>query len=181
MDAFEKVVEQIINHEGFWTRTSFKVDLTKEEKRKIGRPSSPRWELDVVGYKALTNEVLVIECKSYLDSPGVRFDDLLGTGRNANRYKLFVEDTLRSVVFDRLSNQLLQAGLCSPEPTVRLALAAGNVSKGVDEIPALFENKGFLWFGPEWISDRLQKLSQTGYDNEVASVVSKLLLKHQGR
>lgn len=179
MDAFEQVVEQIIHHEGFWTRTSFKVDLTKEEKRKIGRPSSPRWELDVVGYKASTNEILVVECKSYLDSPGVHIGDLRGTGRNANRYKLFVEDTLRGVVFERLANQLLEAGLCSPEPIVRLALAAGNVSKGAEEIPAFFEERGFLWFGPEWISGRLQKLSQTGYDNEVASVVSKLLLKRK--
>ena len=29
-----------------------KVELTKEEKRLIGRHSSPRWELDIVGYSA---------------------------------------------------------------------------------------------------------------------------------
>jgi len=176
MDAFEQVIEQIIHHDGYWTRTSFKVELTKEEKRAIGRPSSPRWELDVIGYNAMMNEILVVECKSYLNSPGVHIDDF-HHGKNSNRYKLFNDDTLREVVFARLSKQLLDAGLCSPNPMIKLALAAGNVAKGREEIPILFEERGFTWFGPEWIVDRLHRISQTGYDNEVASVVSKLLLK----
>jgi len=40
--------------DGYWVRTSVKVDLTKEEKVQIGRPSSPRWELDIVGYSDAT-------------------------------------------------------------------------------------------------------------------------------
>lgn len=177
MDAFEQVIEQIIHHDGYWTRTSLKVELTKAEKRQIGRPSSPRWELDVVGYNAARNEILVVECKSYLNSPGVHIDDLTPGGKNSNRYKLFNDAKLRNVVFKRLAIQLTQEGLCAPNPTVKLALAAGNVGKGRAEIPALFEKIGFTWFGPEWIVERLNKISKTGYDNEVASVVSKLLLK----
>jgi hypothetical protein len=48
MDAFEQVVSEILWLEGNWVRQSVKVELTKEEKRAIGRPSSPRWELDIV-------------------------------------------------------------------------------------------------------------------------------------
>ena len=51
-------------------RTSVGANLTKEEKVRIGRPSSPRWELDVVGYRGRDNVLQVIECKSYLDFAG---------------------------------------------------------------------------------------------------------------
>ena len=67
MDAFEQVVSEILWTEGYWVRTSVKVSLTKEEKRQIGRPSSPRWELDVVAYRGRDNILRVVECKNYLD------------------------------------------------------------------------------------------------------------------
>ena len=92
---------------------------TKEEKHKIGRPSSPRWELDVVAYKGGSKEILVIECKSYLDSPGVNADGLKN-GKYKARYKLFNEDTLRNVVFNRLLTQLVNSGACSADTTVNL-------------------------------------------------------------
>ncbi|HEY0160965.1 MAG TPA: helix-turn-helix domain-containing protein [Thermoanaerobaculia bacterium] len=58
MDAFEQLVATVLDRNGYWVRTSVKVALTPEEKREIGRPSSPRWELDVVAYCGLTNELL---------------------------------------------------------------------------------------------------------------------------
>jgi hypothetical protein len=45
MDSFEQVVSEILWMEGHWVRTSVKIDLTKDDKVQIGRPSSPRWEL----------------------------------------------------------------------------------------------------------------------------------------
>ena len=54
--------------EGLWVRTSVKVEITKEEKRLIGRPSSPRWEIDIVAYSGRDNLLYAVECKSYLDS-----------------------------------------------------------------------------------------------------------------
>ena len=47
MDAFEQLVSEILWMEGLWVRTSVKVEITKAEKRLIGRPSSPRWEIDI--------------------------------------------------------------------------------------------------------------------------------------
>ena len=51
MDAFETVIASILQRQGYWTLTRVKVELTKAEKRSIQIPSSPRWELDIVGYR----------------------------------------------------------------------------------------------------------------------------------
>jgi len=107
VDAFEAVVAMVLEGQGYWVRTSYKVALTKPEKVEIGRPSSPRWELDVVAYKPAENRLLVVECKSYLDSSGVsyrgfRTDEQEGTGR----YKLFNESKTWEVVSRRLFQQL---------------------------------------------------------------------------
>ena len=51
MDSSENIVAMLLDREGYWVRTTYKVELTKEEKRKIGRPSSPRWERGVIAYK----------------------------------------------------------------------------------------------------------------------------------
>ncbi len=104
MDSFEQVVAEILWRQGYWVRTSLKVELTKEEKREIDLPSSPRWELDVVAYKAKENSLLVVECKSYLDNPGVRFHGFDGSNEKASgRFKLFNKPRLREVVFHRLA------------------------------------------------------------------------------
>jgi hypothetical protein len=42
MDAFENLVAMLLRRDGYWTATSVKVELTKDEKRAIGRVSSPR-------------------------------------------------------------------------------------------------------------------------------------------
>ena len=42
MNAFEQLVSEILWMQGYWVRTSVKVELTKTEKKRIGRPSSPR-------------------------------------------------------------------------------------------------------------------------------------------
>ena len=179
MDAFEKVIGQILDYQDYWTRISFKVELTKEEKVEMGRPTTPRWELDVVGYKASINEVLVVECKSYLNSPGVHVRDFDSSSKLASRYKLFVEPQTREVVFRRLALQLTEKGLCAPKPVVRLALAAGKIAGSEAELGQLFENAGFVLFTPDWICEGLSEISAASYDNEVASVVAKLLLRRK--
>ena len=56
MDAFESVVAEVLWRDGYWVQNAVKVDLTKEDKSKINRPSSPRWELDIVGYSGQRGE-----------------------------------------------------------------------------------------------------------------------------
>ena len=114
MDAFEQVVSEILWLEGNWVRQSVKVELTKEEKRAIGRPSSPRWELDIVAYRGRDNLLRVVECKSYLDSRGVALRAFDGKDdAAAQRFKLFADEGLRNVVFNRLAQQLVDSGACA--------------------------------------------------------------------
>ena len=99
MDAFEQVVSEILWMKGLWIRTSVKVDLTPEDKKAIDRPTSPRWELDIVAYSGRDNLLFVVECKSYLNSRGVTIAGLSGTDKaTASRYKLFIDKKLREVV-----------------------------------------------------------------------------------
>ena len=76
MEFFETIIKTLLEHEGYWVRQSFKVNLTKQEKKQIGKPSIPRPEIDLLAFKPKSQEVLVLEAKSHLDSPGVRLDDI---------------------------------------------------------------------------------------------------------
>jgi hypothetical protein len=176
MDAFESVVAALLERKGYWTRISVKVDLTKEEKRQIGRPSSPRWEIDVIAYKGSTNSLLAVECKSYLNSSGVRFSAFDGSSETeANRYKLFNEEELRKVVFNRLSLQLVESGFCPKPPVITLCLVAGNIYQDAKPIQEHFKKNGWELWDAAWLRNELDILSNSGYDNTVVAIVSKLL------
>lgn len=180
MDAFEQLVSEILWMQGYWVRTSVKVELTKEEKRQIGRHSSPRWELDIVSYHGNENFLRVVECKSYIDSVGVRASAFDGSNPDhATRYKLFNEPGLQRVVFDRLRSQLAQSGSCRPGAEIRLALACGKIRNDADRaaIRTHFKAQGWDLWDEAWLRDRLQKMAKSGYENQVSAVVAKLLLR----
>jgi len=183
MDAFERIVASILDRQGFWTRTEVKVELTKQEKRDIGRPSSPRWEIDVVGYKAATNEIRVVECKSYLDSTGVAANDLIHADSTySTRFKLFHEDETRRIVFNRLARQFQDAGLCQKRPKLTLCLAAGKVRNQKDllALQTHFQKKKWVFMDPEFLRTELLLLGDSGYENSVAAVTAKVLLRGPG-
>ena len=178
MDAFENVVASILQRLGYWTLISVKVELTKAEKRSIGRHSSPRWDLDIVAYRGRDNHVLVMECKSFLDSPGVELSAFNGKSPEAaKRYKLFSDTQLRRVVFRRLEKQLVNGGFCRKNPTIQLCLAAGRVHGNEAWLHSHFQRKGWELWGPGRIRDELRSLRDTGYENSVAAVVAKVLLR----
>lgn len=179
MDAFEQVVAEILWREGYWVRTSVKVELTKEEKRAIGLPSAPRWELDVVAYSARDNRLKVVECKSYLDSPGVRLRGFDAAHKDASRYKLFNSAPLREVVFGRLRQQFIEAGACLPGVMVQLCLACGRVASEADRqgLRQHFAAQGWEFWDEPWLRDRLRHMATGGYENQVSAVVAKLLLR----
>jgi len=179
MDAFEQVVAEILWREGYWVRTSFKVELTKEEKRLIGRASTPRWEIDVVAFNAQRNEIKAIECKSYMDSRGVKFIGFDPSSSESSRYKLFNDNNLREIVFGRLRTQLAEKGMCTPTTIVKLCLACGRVASSDDResIGNHFAERGWEFWDEEWLRTRLHAMSRDGYENQVSAVVSKLLLR----
>lgn len=177
MQAYELLVGSLLEREGFWVRQSFKVELTAEDKKRIGRPSSPRWEVDLIAYRPRDNLLRVIECKSYFDSRGVKADDLIGTDGEKSRYKLFVDPILRETVLARLRQQLYDAKSLPAEPQIVLCLAAGRVAttKDRERLAAHFEEKGWLLLDGKWAQDGLTKLADGGYDNSVATVTAKVL------
>lgn len=180
MDAFESLVAMLLERKGYWIRSGVKVELTKEEKRQIGRPSSPRWELDLVAYKGSSNSLLVVECKSFLDSRGVSAAAFAGPDQNRpDRYKLFTDSVLRSVVLGQLQTQLVEAGFCRPSPKTTLCLVAGRVAGEQDRkvLRSYFKEKGWQFWDDEWLRASLGDLPESGYENNVAAVVAKLLLR----
>jgi hypothetical protein len=177
MDSFESIVSMLLRHQGYWTTTSYKVELTKDEKVSIGRPSCPRWELDLVAFKGSTNEALAVECKSFLDSTGLVFRN--GAFEPEKTYKLFTDSILRKIVLKRLRRQLVETRACSSDVKGRLCLAIGKIAVRSDSaaLKSHFAANGWTLFTLEWIRENLTLASQKGYENDVAFVVSKLLLR----
>jgi hypothetical protein len=178
MDAFEQLAADIFWNEGYWVRTGVKVELTREEKVRIGRHSSPRWEIDLIAYRATSNELLALECKSYLDSGGVHAAHFLPGSKYAHRYKLFHDPVLRETVLERLRLQCVELGLCPADVSVRLGLIHGHVtSHNAPLLARIFENEGWLLFGPDWLKAHLGRMSDGGYENSTAAIVAKILLR----
>lgn len=179
MDALEQVVATILRHDGYWVWPSYKVSLDKATKRRMGKPSTPRWEIDVLAYKGGTNELLAIECKAYLDSPGVHWTPALGF-RDSNRYKLFTDASVRDEVLAALKDQVVQSGACAKSVIPTLVLAAGKITsatrKAQPELDATFARNGWRFFPPEYIRERIVRLAASGYHNDVTTYAAKLLL-----
>lgn len=177
MQAFESLVAALLEREGYWVRQSFKVELAKDEKRQIGRPSSPKWELDVVAYRPGDRQLLAVECKSYFDSRGVTYEEVANGNKDDTRYKLFVDAKLRDVVLRRLALQLTERKSIAPDSVVRLCLATGRIATAADraKLKAQFDANNWLLLDEAWAREGLRLLAKGGYENSVAAVVAKLL------
>jgi hypothetical protein len=178
MDSFEHVIASILERQGYWTRTAVKVELSPAEKAAIGRRSSPRWELDIVGYRGRDNHILVLECKSYLWSKGVQAGTFAGKNQDdETRYKMFFDRKLRKVVLGRLVKQLVHQGFCAPNPRVSFGLAAGKVHGDETWLRKYFRKQRWELWTPSRIRDELTSLRDSKYENSVAAVVAKLILR----
>ena len=179
MDYFESTVKTLLESEGYWVRQSFKVNLTKEEKRKIGKHSIPRPEIDLLAYKPGRNIVYAIEAKSFLDSPGVKVSELSENYEiPEGRYKLFTCKNYRTIVFERLKQDLIECGMGSVSTEVILGLAAGNVYQSrISEIRSLFQHEGWLFWSPEDIRAKVISLAEKGYENEPSIITAKILIR----
>lgn len=180
MDSFEQVVSEILWNEGLWVWKSFKVKLTAEDKANIDRPTSPRWEIDIVAYNATANLIHVLECKSYFDNPGIGArwlkDDLPAS--RAGFLKLFKDDKLREVVFGRIEQQFIHEKRCRANPKLRLGLVCGHTKKSArDELKKHFDAKGWDLYDEEWLRSKIREMAAGGYENQVSAVVAKLLLR----
>jgi hypothetical protein len=182
MDAFESLVAGLMRQQqGFWTQLNYKVNVTKEEKKEIGKPSMPRPELDILAYKPKGNVLRWIECKSYLDSYGVPVEVFTDPNHSAAlRYKVFTDDKYCNVVTRRLVEQTVTEGLVLPNPKVEYCLVAGHVKSNRDEeLASVFSERGWFFYGPKWLRDQLCKLADLSYENDLAVMVAKLFERTQ--
>lgn len=179
MDYFEGIIKTLLEHEGYWVRQSFKVSLTKQEKRDIGKHSIPRPEVDILAFKPETNHVIAFEAKSYLDSPGVKLSELDNSYEiPEGRYKLFTCENYRNIVFSRMKQDLLELGMGTPETKITLGLAAGNVYQSKsEEIRKLFQQQGWEFLSPEDIREKVTDLAAKGYENEPSIITAKILMR----
>jgi len=177
MNAFEQIIAGLLRQEGYWTITDYKVNLSKAKKAELKKPSMPRPEIDVLAYKAVTNTLFWVECKSFLDSRGVKLSYLIDPlSENAPRYKVFTWLEFREKVSEELIAQTMNCGLVKPNPKIKYCLATGRIATNKDRIGIHehFQKNGWILYDEEWIKARLAKFADIGYEDDVAILVAKL-------
>ncbi len=185
MNAFENIVRMFLEAEGYWVRQSVKVEISKEDKKAIGLPTMPRPEIDLVALNVKRNELLLIEVKSFLDSPGVYFGDVIGEGGEeswgAKRYRLFANSKFREVVTRKLREEYLEQGLINGKTQISYALAAGNIHSSADEskIRYHFSQRGWKLFSPKEIKGKIAELSEKGWEDNEVTMTAKLILRNK--
>jgi hypothetical protein len=179
MDHFESIISTLLEADGYWVRRSFKVNLTKEEKRQIGKHSIPRPEIDLLAFHFQSNKVFAVEAKSYLDSPGVKLSELQEAHEvPAGRYKLFTSPRYCSIVMSRLLQDLIALGMANSNTEIFLGLATGNVYQGKSEqIREVMKEKKWLFWSPEDIKRKVTALAERGYENDPAIITAKILMR----
>lgn len=179
MDHFESIISTLLEAEGYWVRRSFKVNVTKEEKCQIGKPTIPRPEIDLLALCFSKNEVLALEAKSFLDSPGVKLAQLKEKHEvPEGRYKLFTSERYRSVVLSRLLQDLIACDMANSDTKISLGLAAGKVYQGQSgPIREFMAEKKWLFWSPEDIKQKVTALAERGYENDPAIITAKILMR----
>ena len=148
MDAFETIIGQLLSQEDkFWIRHSVKINLLTEEKRAINKPSTPRPEIDIAAFVVISNTVYLLEVKSFLDSPGVYFDQVaIEQDEQSGRYKLLTAKNYRSVLSERLKKDWCESGHIGKETKISFGLVAGKIYRNQEkEIQEYFDKKGWLF------------------------------------
>jgi predicted HTH transcriptional regulator len=179
MDAFEQLVGQLLEYEKYWVQHSVKVDLDSSEKEKISKKTTPRPEIDIAAFDIPNNTVYLLEVKSYLDSPGVKFESVIAdTEVQEGRYKILTSRNYQKVISERLLQDWRKSGHVNPDTKVSFGLIAGKVqNKKEADLEKYFENKNWLFWGPTILKQKLEELSKKGYENNAVTIAAKILLR----
>ena len=180
MDSFESLIATILEENGFWVQSSVKLNITPFLRKFIG-PTDPRPEIDIVAYKGGTNELWLVECKSYLDSGGVSISAFNGKNpKFEKKFKLFTNEKYFNGICKELINQLIVKDKIRQKPKIRRLLAAGHIAKkSQKKLKEYFIKKDWELWDEEKLKKFLTALSTKGYDNSIATMVVKLLKSQQ--
>jgi hypothetical protein len=140
----------------------------------------PRPEIDILAYHPTEDLLWWVECKSYLDSPGVRLAGFLDPDhRDKNRYRVFTDPEFRNIASRVLKQQVLAEHLVKPQVKLRYCLVAGHFYRDDQRhVERLFNRKGWVLRGPDWVSQGLRQLADRGYENDIVTIAVKLLTRH---
>jgi hypothetical protein len=181
MDSFESIICTLLEADHYWVRRSFKINLKAEEKRKVGKPTMPRPEIDLLALSFSKNEVIAFEAKSYLDSLGVQLAELQQENdEQKGHYKLFTSKRYREVVLARLKQDLIDQRMANSKTTIKLGLAAGKVYQKKSELIREFmKKKDFVFWSPEDIKTKIETLAkpESRYHNDPAIITAKILMR----
>jgi len=178
MDSLETIYVGILENQGYWVKRNFKVKLSKEDKRELGTPTMPDFEIDIIAYKPEDQSLLIVECKSFLDSAGVDADCLDPDHKYSTRFKIFTREKLRHLILERLEEQLHRSGLAARNPKVTLRLVAGKIKKGSEtKLRQHFDNNGWQVEGPVEIKALLVEIAKNSYVNDPVVMTAKILLR----
>ncbi len=178
MDFFEQIVARMLESRGYWVRTSFRVDLTKQDKRDLDKPSLPRPEIDLIAFNPKQNVIVLFEIKSYLDSQGVTFDAVALPTVGKGRFKILTDAKFQTLIAKRVVASLVNAGLVASEPRVQFGLAAGKVVKSdLERVAKLARERDWVYLSPPQIGDWVRSLAHKPYENDPVVLAAKLSLR----
>ena len=179
MDSFEEIAGLLLINDKYWVRHSVKVYLTKEEKIKINKPSTPRPEIDIVAFDVINNTVFLIEVKSFIDSGGVVYEKVVENNKfPTGKYKILTSKLYQDTIISRLKNDWISADLINKKTKFSFGLIAGNIYKNKeDELIKHFNKNNWFFWGPTIIKQKLIELSKKGYENSTITIVTKLMTK----
>jgi hypothetical protein len=130
-----------------------------------------------LAYKAKENLLLWVECKSYLDSRGVKIEALTGVDeRNKERYKVFTWPDYREKVTKALVEQLENEGRVISRPVIQYCLVTGKIATETDrkKLHEHFQDRGWILYDENWVRQKLELLANKGYEDDIAVQVAKL-------
>lgn len=178
MNAFEKIVASLFRTEGYWTINGYRVDLSKDGKKEIGKPSLPRPEIDILAYQGSTNELIWVECKSYLDSGGVGYASFTNpTNPGYNRFKVFNYPIYREVISRELISQTVDRGFARNGVSLKYCLVAGKVKSDKDRglLVDYFKENGWLFYDEKWLKSGLKNAAKSQYEDDVTMITAKII------
>ena len=178
MDSFEAIVGQLLQ-DRYWVKHSVKINLNRQDRLDINKPSSPRPEIDIAAYDLASDTIYLLEVKSFLDSPGVVLEDvMLQQEAQAGRYKLLTSENYRNVLQRRFHTDWCSSGHITPKTKVSFGLVAGKVYRNREkEMQQYFDRRGWLFWGPSLIRGKVLKLAEKGYENNAVTIAAKIITR----
>ncbi len=173
MDAFESIIAQVLENDGYWVKQSVKVELTPNEKEYVGiGRTSPTPEIDLVAFKG--NELILFEVKSFLDSDGVKLNGITGVDLvDAKKYKIINNEAYKSTILEKIKTSMHM----SEHVKIKFGLAAGNIFERdrLSIINYFNNNSSLVLITPETIARKLIKFNHNVYINDAVTMTIKLL------